>query len=70
MRRRLGVPAVVLVVLVQTAARAPAQGRTALETDDPGTPGAGQVELNLSVEAEHEAGRTVYDRDRRGRTEG
>jgi hypothetical protein len=57
------VPAVMLVVLVQAGAtgRSAAQGGPPLETDDPGTPGVGHVELNISVEAEREAGRTVYD---------
>lgn len=38
-----------------------AQGGPPLETDDPGTPGAGHLELNVSLEAERESGGTVYD---------
>jgi hypothetical protein len=38
-----------------------AQGGPPLETDDPGTPGDGRVELNISVEAERARDGTVYD---------
>jgi hypothetical protein len=38
-----------------------AQGGPPLETDDPGTPGPGRLELNLSLEAEREEGGTGYD---------
>jgi hypothetical protein len=41
-----------------------AQGGPPLETDDPGTPGAGHLELNVSAEAEREAGGTAYDAPR------
>jgi hypothetical protein len=54
---------VILMCLV--AARAlPAQGGPPLETDDPGTPGPGHVELNISVEAERQAGGSLYDAPR------
>jgi hypothetical protein len=51
------------LVLLQTGAamRLAAQGGPPLETDDPGTPGPGHVELNVSLEAEREGGNTVYD---------
>jgi hypothetical protein len=38
-----------------------AQGGPPLETDDPGTPGNGHLELNLELEAERGAGGTEYD---------
>jgi hypothetical protein len=41
-----------------------AQGGPPLETDDPGTPGAGNIEVNVSVEAEREGGGTGYDAPR------
>jgi hypothetical protein len=41
-----------------------AQGGPPLETDDPGTPGPGRLELNVSAEAEREAGGTTYDAPR------
>lgn len=41
-----------------------AQGGPPLETDDPGTPGPGHVELNLSAQGEWEAGGTGYDAPR------
>jgi hypothetical protein len=41
-----------------------AQGGPPLETDDPGTPGPGHLELNLSIEAEREGAGTSYDAPR------
>lgn len=41
-----------------------AQGGPPLETDDPGTPGAGRLELNVSAEAQWEGSRTLYDAPR------
>jgi hypothetical protein len=41
-----------------------AQGGPPLETDDPGTPGPGHVELNVSAQGEWEAGGTAYDAPR------
>ena len=41
-----------------------AQGGPPLETDDPGTPGPGNLELNVSVEAEREGAGTFYDAPR------
>jgi hypothetical protein len=41
-----------------------AQGGPPLETDDPGTPGPGRVELNVSAQAEWEVGGTTYDAPR------
>jgi hypothetical protein len=60
------VGAVILAILLQAgpASRSVAQGGPPLEADDPGTPGAGQVELNLAVGAEREQGGTVYDAPR------
>lgn len=40
------------------------QGGPPLETDDPGTPGSGHLELNLAVEAERDGGGTGYDAPR------
>lgn len=55
----------VLVLAGTGIARAlQAQGGPPLETDDPGTPGPGRVELNLSVEAERQSGGSVYDAPR------
>ena len=57
--------AVVLVVACLGPVRAArAQGGPPLETDDPGTPGSGHLELNLSTEAEREGGGTTYDAPR------
>jgi hypothetical protein len=41
-----------------------AQGGPPLETDDPGTPGPGHVELNVSAQAERDVSGTVYDAPR------
>jgi hypothetical protein len=41
-----------------------AQGGPPLVTDDPGTPGSGRVELNLSFEADETGGGTGYDAPR------
>jgi hypothetical protein len=41
-----------------------AQGGPPLETDDPGTPGEGRVELNIALEAERERDGTGYDAPR------
>lgn len=38
-----------------------AQGGPPLETDDPGTPGSGHLELNVAMEAERERDGTFYD---------
>jgi hypothetical protein len=53
-------------VLVQAGAAAgsAAQGGPPLETDDPGTPGSGHVELNIAVGSERDEGATVYDAPR------
>jgi hypothetical protein len=54
-----------LVLAHAAGARAlQAQGGPPLETDDPGTPGAGHVELNIALAAERESGGTVYDAPR------
>jgi hypothetical protein len=45
-------------------ARLQAQGGPPLETDDPGTPGPGHVELNISMAAEGEEHRTFLDAPR------
>jgi hypothetical protein len=50
-----------LVLCMGTARALQAQGGPPLETDDPGTPGSGHVELNISVEAERESAGTSYD---------
>ena len=47
-----------------TAGGAVAQGGPPLETDDPGTPGGGHVELNLSVGSEGDDAGTSYDAPR------
>jgi len=60
--RRAAVMALLLTRL--GAADLQAQGGPPLETDDPGTPGAGHVELNLSMEAERDHGGTLYDAPR------
>ena len=52
------------MLLVTLARPLQAQGGPPLETDDPGTPGPGRVELNLSVEGEREADGTLYDAPR------
>jgi len=52
------------VVCMSAAEAVQAQGGPPLETDDPGTPGPGHVELNVSVEAEREADGTSYDAPR------
>ena len=59
--RRLGLA---LLLACLDAADLQAQGGPPLETDDPGTPGAGHIELNLSIEAERERGGTLYDAPR------
>jgi hypothetical protein len=41
-----------------------AQGGPPLETDDPGTPGDGNIELNLALEVERTSGGTGYDAPR------
>jgi hypothetical protein len=46
------------------ATRAVAQGGPPLETDDPGTPGGGHVELNLAVGSEGDGAGTTYDAPR------
>jgi hypothetical protein len=46
------------------AARAVAQGGPPLETDDPGTPGPGRLELNVSLAAEGQEHRTFFDAPR------
>jgi hypothetical protein len=56
--------AVILMAALGSASAARAQGGPPLETDDPGTPGPGHLELNVSAEAEHEAGGTTYDAPR------
>jgi len=55
-----------LLVFLHAAlpARSTAQGGPPLETDDPGTPGPGHVELNISVAAEGEEHRTFLDAPR------
>jgi len=50
-----------LMALAGPAHSLEAQGGPPLETDDPGTPGPGHVELNISVEAEREGSGTLYD---------
>ena len=58
-------PSLVLTVAFLGIARAlNAQGGPPLETDDPGTPGPGRVELNISVEGEREADGSLYDAPR------
>jgi hypothetical protein len=54
---------VILMCLVLARAL-PGQGGPPLETDDPGTPGPGHVELNISVEGERQAGGSLYDAPR------
>jgi hypothetical protein len=41
-----------------------AQGGPPLETDDPGTPGEGRVELNIALESERARDGTGYDAPR------
>jgi hypothetical protein len=53
-----------VLVCLGSARAVQAQGGPPLETDDPGTPGPGRVELNVSAEAEREASGTVYDAPR------
>jgi hypothetical protein len=57
---------VLAVAIVRLGIAAPlrAQGGPPLETDDPGTPGPGRVELNISVEAERQAHGSLYDAPR------
>jgi hypothetical protein len=59
-----GVCLAVLVTGLTTAPALRAQGGPPLETDDPGTPGPGRVELNLSIEGEREADSSLYDAPR------
>jgi len=54
----------VLAMACGAAQSAQAQGGPPLETDDPGTPGPGNLELNVSVEAERESVGTFYDAPR------
>ena len=54
----------VVLALICSVCTLQAQGGPPLETDDPGTPGAGHLELNVSVEAEREGGGTLYDAPR------
>ena len=54
----------VALFLAAASTRALAQGGPPLETDDPGTPGPGRLELNISVAAEEEDHRTVLDAPR------
>lgn len=60
------VGAFVFAVLLHTGAAgwAVAQGGPPLETDDPGTPGGGHVELNVAVGSEREDAGTTYDAPR------
>jgi hypothetical protein len=53
-----------VLVCLGSARAVQAQGGPPLETDDPGTPGPGRVELNVSAEAEREASGTFYDAPR------
>jgi hypothetical protein len=53
-----------VVACLGTAGALEAQGGPPLETDDPGTPGPGRVELNISLEGEREADGSVYDAPR------
>src|SRR5262245_10094278 len=61
---RCGVACVLVMIGLSSARAARAQGGPPLETDDPGTPGPAHIELNVSAEAEREAGGTVYDAPR------
>jgi hypothetical protein len=56
--------AVILITVMGFAPGVRAQGGPPLETDDPGTPGPGHLELNVSAEAERKAGGTTYDAPR------
>jgi hypothetical protein len=57
----LRVAARAVVALVLTAGIAEAQGGPPLETDDPGTPGAGRWELNTAVTLERTSQATAYE---------
>src|SRR6185369_5759842 len=54
----LGLAALACLGLSRAAA---AQGGPPLATDDPGTPGPGRTELNVSAQAERDVSGTVYD---------
>ena len=56
---RVAAPAIVALVLTAGVARA--QGGPPLETDDPGTPGAGRWELNTAVTLERTSAATDYE---------
>jgi len=55
---------ILVVACVATAGALRAQGGPPLMTDDPGTPGPGRVELNISLEGEREADGSLYDAPR------
>jgi hypothetical protein len=57
----LGLAALACLGLSRAAA---AQGGPPLATDDPGTPGPGRTELNVSAQAERDVSGTVYDTPR------
>lgn len=63
----VGLRRISLALLVTCLTAAPAlraQGGPPLETDDPGTPGPGRVELNISAEGERAADGSRYDAPR------
>ena len=55
---------VLIVVCLAPAGALQAQGGPPLMTDDPGTPGPGRVELNISLEGERDPDGSVYDAPR------
>jgi hypothetical protein len=54
----------ILVACLGATRTLQAQGGPPLETDDPGTPGPGHVEVNVSVEGERGADGSLYDAPR------